>query len=95
VAVYCTVLFSGDFSLILPIVVRWTKDDEVNALLKRYYIWPDITKFKLKTNMNILSSDQKNKTFSDALLCVGNGKLLTINGQIDLSELCFFMICWT
>ncbi|KAF0773222.1 Uncharacterized protein FWK35_00004302 [Aphis craccivora] len=56
----------------LMLELRGTKDDEVNALLKRYYIWPDITKFKLKTNMNILSSDQKNKTFSDALLCVGN-----------------------
>jgi len=40
--------------------------------------------------MNILSSDQENKTFSDALLRVGDAQLLTRNGQIDLSELCFF-----
>jgi len=42
----------------------------------------DINKFrlKLKTNMRILSSDQENKTF--ALLLVGNGQSLIINGKI-------------
>ncbi|KAE9540849.1 hypothetical protein AGLY_004094 [Aphis glycines] len=87
----CTVLFSGDFRQILPVVVRGTRADEVNASLKRSYIWPDITKLKLKTNMRILSSDQGNKTFADALLRVGNGQSLTRNGKIDLSELCFLM----
>jgi len=37
--------------------------------------------------MRILSSDQGNKTFADALLRVGNGQSLTRNGKIDLSEL--------
>ncbi|XP_050064218.1 uncharacterized protein LOC126553074 [Aphis gossypii] len=85
----CTVLFFGDFRQILPVVVRGTRADEVNASLKRSYIWPDITKLKLKTNMRILSSDQGNKTFADALLRVGNGQSLTRNSKIDLSELCF------
>ncbi|XP_025409936.1 uncharacterized protein LOC112683234 [Sipha flava] len=87
----CTVLFSGDFRQILPVVVRGTRADKVNASLKRSYIWPDITKLKPKTNMRILSSDQGNKTFADALLRVGNGQSLTRNGKIDLSELCFLM----
>lgn len=87
----CTVLFSGDFRQILPVVVRGTRADEANASLKRSYIWPDITKLKLKTYMRILSSDQGNKTFADALLRVGNGQSLTRNGKIDLSELCFLM----
>ncbi|KAL4153586.1 hypothetical protein QTP88_001419 [Uroleucon formosanum] len=86
-----TVLFSGDFRQILPVVVRGTRADEVNASLKRSYIWPDITKLKLKTNMRILSSDQGNKTFADALLRVGNGQSLTRNGKINQSELCFLM----
>jgi PIF1 helicase. len=29
------VLFSGDFRQILPVITRWTRADEVNALLKR------------------------------------------------------------
>ncbi|XP_060846341.1 uncharacterized protein LOC132926006 [Rhopalosiphum padi] len=87
----CTVLFSGDFRQILPVVVRGTRADKVNASLKRSYIWSDITKLKLKTNMRILSSDQGNKTFADALLRVGNDQSLTRNGKIDLFELCFLM----
>jgi len=39
--------------------------------------------------MRILSSDQENKTF--ALLHVGNGQSLMINGKINLSELCLLM----
>lgn len=64
----CKVLFSGDFRQTLLVVERGTRADEVNVSLKRSYIWPDITKLKLKTNMRILSSDQENKTFADALL---------------------------
>jgi hypothetical protein len=34
----CKVFFSGDFRKILPIVVRGTRADEINASLKRSYI---------------------------------------------------------
>ena len=34
----CTILFSGDFRQILPVVTRGTRADEINASLKRSYL---------------------------------------------------------
>jgi len=34
----CTVLFSGDFRQMLPVMVKRTRADEVNASLKRSHI---------------------------------------------------------
>ena len=56
----CTILFSGDFRQILPVISRGTRADEVNAS----YLWPHITKCELKTNMRIASSSKDNKKFS-------------------------------
>ena len=38
----CTILFSGDFRHILPVMTRRTREDEVNASLKRSYLWPHV-----------------------------------------------------
>ena len=35
----CTVLFSGNFRQIMPVITRGTRADEVNASLKRSYLW--------------------------------------------------------
>ena len=40
----CTVLFSEDICQILPVMTRGTRADEVNASLKRLYLWPHTTK---------------------------------------------------
>jgi hypothetical protein len=50
----CTVIISEDFRQILPVVVKATRVDEINVSLKKSYIWPDITKLKLKTNIRII-----------------------------------------
>ena len=39
----CTVLFSGDLPQILSVITRGTRADEVNASLKRMYLWPHIS----------------------------------------------------
>ena len=68
----CTILFSGDFRQILPVITTGTRADEVNASLKRSYLWPHITKCVLKTNMRIVSSSKDNRQFSTDLLQIGN-----------------------
>ena len=78
-----TVLFSGDFRQILPVITRGTRADEVNVLLKRLYLWPHITKCELKTNMRIVSSSKDNRQFSIDLLQIGNG----VNDFITLNNL--------
>jgi len=52
----CTVLFSGDFRQILPVIARGTRANEVNASLNRSYLWPYLKILKLKTNMRVLCS---------------------------------------
>ena len=60
----CTILFSGDFCQILPVITTGTGADEVNTSLKRLYLWPHIMKCKLKTNIRIVSSSKDNRQFS-------------------------------
>ena len=63
-----TILFSGDFRQMLPVMTRGTRADEVNASLKRLYLWPHITKRGLKTNIRLVSSSKDNRQFSTDLL---------------------------
>ncbi len=71
----CTILFSGDFRQILPVVTRGTRADEINASLKRSNLWPHVNKLELKTNMRVSSSSRENRLFSGMLLKVGNDEL--------------------
>ena len=56
----CTILFSGDFRQILPVITSGTRADEINTSLKRSYI-------------RIVSSSKDNRQFSIDLLQIGNG----------------------
>ncbi|XP_059223034.1 uncharacterized protein LOC131996874 [Stomoxys calcitrans] len=84
----CTILFSGDFRQILPVVPRGTRADEINASLKRSNLWPYVNKLELKTNMRLSLSSRENRLFSEMLLKVGNGKLTQSDGRINLDNLC-------
>ena len=44
----CSILFSGDFHQILPIITTGTRADEVNTSLTKSYLWLHITKCELK-----------------------------------------------
>jgi hypothetical protein len=48
-----TVLFAGDFRQTLPVIPRGTRTYEVNARLKSSYLWPQIEKLSLSTNMRV------------------------------------------
>ena len=60
----CSILFSGDFCQILPVITTGTRADEVIASLKISFLWPHITKCELKRNMRIVSSSNDNRQFS-------------------------------
>jgi hypothetical protein len=49
-----------DFRQILPMIAKRTKADEINASLKRSYLWPYIIILELKTNMRVLCTGQDN-----------------------------------
>ena len=83
----CTILFSGDFRQILPVVTRETHADEINASLKRPNLWLHVNKLELKTNMRVSSSSCENRLFPEMLLKVGNDELTQSEGRINIENL--------
>ncbi|XP_028966941.1 uncharacterized protein LOC114828157 [Galendromus occidentalis] len=70
------IILSGDFRQTLPVIPRATPADELNACLKSSYLWPNVKKLSLKTNMRvILQSDPSAERFAKQLLQIGNGEI--------------------
>jgi len=79
---------SGDFRQILPVIARGTRADEVNASLKKYYLWPHIKILELKTNMRVLCTGQDNIHFAKELLLISNGEFQAMNDKINIKSFC-------
>lgn len=47
------VLLGGDFAQILPVVPQGSRADIVKACLQRSFIWPQLTRLYLRTNMRV------------------------------------------
>ena len=73
-----TILFSGDYRQILPVIPNGTKADEINACLKNSNIWNSVINLTLKKNMR-LSFTEDNQIFAWNLLRIGEGKINLIN----------------
>lgn len=70
------ILLAGDFRQTLPVIPRSMPADELNACLKASYLWKNVKKIQLTTNMRVhLQRDQFAQTFSEQLLNMGDGKL--------------------
>ncbi|KAL4132861.1 hypothetical protein QTP88_009943 [Uroleucon formosanum] len=70
-------VLSGDFRQTLPVILRSTYADEINACLKSSSLWRNIKKLQLKVNMRVqMLQDPSAETFSKQLLDIGDGKLL-------------------
>ena len=77
-----TLLLSGDFRQILPVVKRGTKTDHINSCLKTSVMWKNIRSMKLTKNMRVfLSNNQDTATFENHLLDIGNGMTQKNNGM--------------
>ena len=71
-----TVVFSGDFRQILPVVERGTRADEVNACLQKSYLWRNIRHLRLTRNMRVaLGGGEEMSSFSANLLAIGEFSL--------------------
>ncbi|GFX90217.1 ATP-dependent DNA helicase [Trichonephila clavipes] len=76
-----TFLFAGEFRLILPVVTKGPRADEINACLKRSVLWRYCKKLHLKENMRAHSADSE---FSEILLDVREGKCPEVNSIHDI-----------
>lgn len=76
-----TVLFSGDFRQILPVIPHGTVMDSVHACLKYSYLWNDTDEFKLTVNMRLrrgidtIGENEDAGGFARWLLALGSGEL--------------------
>ena len=62
----------GDFRQILPVVVRGTRGQIVDACIKSSILWEDVHMMKLTINMRI--QDENQQEFVDYLLKLGEGE---------------------
>lgn len=84
-----TLVLAGDFRQTLPVIPRGTRADELKACLKSSYLWRNVRKFHLSTNMRAhLHGDQLSGQFANNLLQLGNGKIkLDAQGSIDMGPI--------
>lgn len=64
-------IIGGDFRQCLPVVLRGTRADIINASIKSSYLWNNIKSFSLTTNMRL--SSERNLDYSKLLMNIGNG----------------------
>ena len=69
-------VLAGDFKQILPDIPRGTRADQINASLKKSYLWDRIQKVSFTINMRVhLNIGNADGEFTTQLLNVGNGLL--------------------
>ncbi|XP_037915017.1 uncharacterized protein LOC119653929 [Hermetia illucens] len=70
------ILLTGDFRQTLPVILKSTAADEINACLKSSNLWRYVKKLQLTTNMRVtLPNDTSPEDFSEQLLTIGNGRV--------------------
>ncbi|KAG3037202.1 hypothetical protein PC121_g24109 [Phytophthora cactorum] len=80
-------VLSGDFRQILPVVVRGTPAQTIDACLKSSTLWPKFQQLHLRENMRVMSAQNESTAtelaeFSELLLQVGEGRH-EINSPLD------------
>ncbi|KAL8572038.1 hypothetical protein ACOMHN_038396 [Nucella lapillus] len=72
-----TLIMAGDFRQTLPVIIRGTRADAVNACIKSSNLWP-VQSLTLQTNMRVhLNGDEAAGVFAGQLLQIGNGTIPT------------------
>jgi hypothetical protein len=64
-------LIGGDLRQILPVVVRGSRADIINASIVSSYLWSHVRRLKLKLNMRLQNSDSA--AYKEFLMRIGNG----------------------
>ncbi|KAL8580065.1 hypothetical protein ACOMHN_065114 [Nucella lapillus] len=73
-----TLIMAGDFRHTLPVIVRGTRADAVNACIKSSNLWRSVQSLTLQTNMRVhLNGDEAAGVFAGQLLQIGNGTIPT------------------
>ena len=84
-----TVVICGDFRQILPVVQKGTPADEIRACIKSSYLWRNVEKITLRTNMRVHTTGHPDGgRWAAKLLQLGSGTITTDeNDKIDTTKL--------
>ncbi|GBL96709.1 hypothetical protein AVEN_111846-1 [Araneus ventricosus] len=73
-------VLAGDFRHTLPVILHGTRADEMQVCLESSYLWNDIQKLGLTTNMRVhINGYPSAQQFADSLLQLGNGAITPDN----------------
>ncbi|XP_060867314.1 uncharacterized protein LOC132942708 [Metopolophium dirhodum] len=84
-----TMLFTGDFRQILPVIRRGTRADIVMLSIKKNGLWSVMERFNLVQNMRA----DNDADFASWLLQLGNGQLPAVDGVADTVQISREMVC--
>ena len=85
-----TVLFTGDWRQILPVVPRGSRSQIINCCLKNSYLWEHVEVFTLTQNMRVSHDENiEAREFADLLLSIGDGTLNDEDGYIHIDPTFF------
>ena len=73
------ILFGGDFRQYLPVILRGSRAEIINSTLKSSYLWTDMTKLELTTNMRM--NNANDNEYRQFLINLDNGHLPTPPSQ--------------
>jgi ATP-dependent exoDNAse (exonuclease V) alpha subunit len=78
-----TVVFGGDYQQILPVIVKGSRGDIVNASLMASPMWQELQVLKLQTNMRV-GQDEEERAFATWLTDIGHGRHTDETGNVEL-----------
>ena len=82
-----TVVFGGDYQQILPVVVKGTREETIEATLQHSYLWHITEILRLKQNMRLENAAYSSeRDFASWLLDIGHGRHQAIDGTVCLRE---------
>nr|GEW86139.1 ATP-dependent DNA helicase PIF1-like [Tanacetum cinerariifolium] len=85
-----TMVFGGDFRQVIPVIRKGSRQDYVNASLKKSYLWDYCKVLKLTTNMRLTVGASPEdvceiRDFAEWILKVGDGELGEANdGEVSI-----------
>src|SRR5919205_1265975 len=80
------VIFGGDFQQILPVIVKGSCPEIVNACIQRSYIWASLRVLHLHQNMRLDVNIAQEQEFAQWQLDMGHGKHTDAQDNIIIPE---------
>src|SRR6202023_191045 len=79
-----SIVFGGDFQQILPVIVKGSRPDVVNACMQRSRLWSSVKVLHLTQNMRLNVSLNEEHAFAQWRLDIGHGHHTAADGTIEL-----------